>query len=369
MTVRDLVKPAARPVDQALSLSGRGNTSASVSVRDGDLKADRELLIALMSRNLPRCTDGATFDWLYRENPYGEGRVWLATVPESNVVIGAAGAFARRMYVDGGEAIGWVLGDFFVDDQYRSLGPALALQRACLEAVTAGTVPFCYDFPSASMMAVYRRLRIEPFGEMTRLAKALRVNRKLRKWVSTPLLNAAISACGNLLLRLQDGLAQTNYNFEISTYTQDCGNEFSDLAKRIGSHYGVCIQRSAEYLNWRYRRHPFCRYEMLTAHRDGGLLGYGVFCQSEEEATLADLFGIDEPIVMKGLMDGITRLLRARGVATLSASLIDCHPWIPLFLHLGFQARDASPVVIYGPSSSNALAGLKWFVMHGDRDS
>jgi hypothetical protein len=345
----------------------------NIDIRQADLEFDRKLLIETLLRYLTPLSDDRRFDWLYRNNPHGEARGWIAIDRDNGAIVGMAGAFPRRVYVEGREKLGWVLGDFCVDDQYRSLGPALRLQRACLAEVDSGAVAFCYDFPSVSMMAVYRRLSINPFGQMLRLAKPLRIDRKIGEVIKTPVVARELSAVGNFLLTLHDSRPRDSRALTMSLHEGHCGEEFSALAREVGSRYGVCIQRSAEYLNWRYLGNPFCRYELLTARRDGALLAYAVFTHAGEDATLVDLFAVDEPRVISRLVDGVVALLRKRGAVTLSAPVLESHPWVPLLQRLGFKAREARPMIVYAPpcpsSKRSVFEGSNWFLMHGDRDS
>src|SRR5262245_37913944 len=153
--------------------------TSGVVVRAGDVDADRRLAVETFVRYLNPRYDDARYDWVYRQNPHGPGRLWVATDHGGETIVGIAGAFPRKMGVFGREVVALVLGDFCVSDEYRSVGPALALQRACLAEVTRGAIPFCYDFPSARMMAIYRRLGVKPLGQMVRLNKVLRVESRL----------------------------------------------------------------------------------------------------------------------------------------------------------------------------------------------
>jgi hypothetical protein len=348
------------------------NVSQEVVVREADLDSDRALLISLMSRNLPRRTDGPIFDWLYRGNPQGPARVWIVHRVSLDVVIGAAAAFPRRMCVNGSQATGWVLGDFFIDRKHRSLGPALQLQSACLEVTKSSSGLFCYDFPSAGMLAVYKRLGVEVTGRMLRLAKLLRVDRKLREFVHIPIVQPIFSAVTNALFTIATRKPLTDPSLEFCVHEGQYDGEFSILAEKQCGGFGVCIQRSAEYLNWRYRNNPLATHECVTAHRHGKLVGYVIYAQVGEDAVVVDLFGEEDQAMIKGLLVDVSSRLTNRGVMTLSVWLNEFHPWLSWYSEMGFRLRDSAPIVcVPAPSFAGTMniRNMKWFLMQGDRDS
>lgn len=124
-------------------------------------------------------------------------------------------------------------------------------------------------------------------------------------------------------------------------------------------------------MNWRYRDNPTASYETVTARRQGRLVGYAVCTLDASGGTLVDLFGRQERGILTVLAHAVATVVRQRGVASLSVSLFDAHPWVKLFGRLGFLRREASPVVLSAAPSSTmekaAEAGL--FLMAGDRDS
>ncbi len=345
----------------------------AVHIREADLHSDRRLIIDFLYQHLTRQSNGHRFDWLYLNNPFGRARVWIATDIQTWSAVGMVSAFPRRVYVKGREELGWVLGDFCIHEKYRSLGPALQLQRACFAAADSARIAFCYDFPNLSMMAIYQRLQIRPFGQIVRLARPLRVNRKVREIVKIPILAQGLSRAGNLLLRLYDPYPRVNQALTISFLDGKFGEEFSLLAQEVGRKYEVCLQRSAEYLNWRYLANPLNHYEVLTARQGNALLAYVIFTHTGEDAALVDLFGIQDPEVIKSLINYLRVLLRKRGVITVNISVLASHPWIALLQDSGFKAREASPVIVYTSSPSiiepMAFDPGNWFLIQGDRDS
>lgn len=341
----------------------------AIAVRPADLNADRELIIGFLSNYLTPLSNAARFDWLYLRNPHGQARAWVAIDAVSGLAVGMAAAFPRRVRVDGTEKVVWILGDFCIHDQHRSLGPALLLQRACLAEVDAGGAEFCYDLPSASMMAVYRRMHISPITRMIRLARPLRIDRKIQAFVKVPKLAQSLSTLGNFII----GLRCRNFKHpacRISLHAGRCGEEFSALPQQGGGQKGLCIERSSEYLNWRYLDNPLNHFELLTAHSADRLVGYAVFEGDRDDPTLVDLFGIDDDVVA-WLVRATISIVWTRGAITLSAPMGEWHPSLPLMSRLGFQPRETSPVVVYGPEiMKEPIKRLRpWLLMNGDRDS
>jgi hypothetical protein len=204
------------------------------------------------------------------------------------------------------------------------------------------------------------------------MAKPLRIDRTIERLIKQAILAHAASAIGNLVLAAGNRSPKDWGALTLSPHEGACGPEFSHLAEDTGACYGRCIQRSAEYLNWRYLQCPLARFEIVTARRQGALVGYAIYTHTGDDATLADLFGINDPTIFTALVQYVVAVLRQRGVMTLSAPILESHPWVPLLRRLGFRPREASPVIIYAPrwpppGGSGAGNGT-WLLMRGDRD-
>jgi hypothetical protein len=343
-----------------------------IRIRQAVLDEDRSVLVEMIGRYLTPLSDGKRFAWLYRGNPHGQARAWLACSPSDSTIIGMAAAFPRRFLIRGVETVGWVLGDFCVSDRNRSLGPALQLQRACLGGLDCSGMPIFYDFPSENMMAVYRRLGIESQGRMIRFAKLLRGDQKVGEAIKVPWLRRSLGSFTNFLLSLGARRPRWIADCEISVHTGPCGEEFSGLAHKVSSKYDMCVQRSAEYLNWRYLAHPNRHHEILKLESKGELLAYVVFTRTKADASIVDLFGTSDPNLICALVQALVNLLREGGVCTVSVPLSDSHPWTNLFGRLGFYPRESCPVILHRPQQGAATDGTsseRWFLMDGDRDS
>jgi hypothetical protein len=343
----------------------------SIRIRPADLDSDRIALKEVLGRNLTAHSDPPRFKWLYCDGPYGAAHAWFAIDDVNGEVAGTGAAFPRRMYFDGEEKVGFVFGDFCMDEKCRSLGPSLQLQRACMNAIAEGPFEFFYDFPSQSMAAIYRRLGIQPMEQLVRWAKPLRAEEKLESVIGSRRVARGLAPIANFVLARRG--SQGNENAcDLHLHEGLCGPEFTELDEQLRNRTGVNTARTAGYLNWRYLSNPGSRHQLLTARKGGRLLGYAVYTTSERDSTIVDLNSQDNPAVITRLLRGAVEQLRAVGAATVNLHAGNGHPWSLLFARAGFRRRESAPVVVQtrkGTAISSANFQRDWFLMHGDRDS
>jgi hypothetical protein len=346
----------------------------AIKIRPADLETDREAVVRLLARHLNPAYDTRRFDWLYRGNPAGNGRLWLAVDGATGEIVGTAGATPRRMSVEGRPVLGWVLADFCVVEGQRTLGPALQLQRSCLADLTADGMVFCYDFPSESMEGVYRRLAIPlARARLVRFARPLRMGTRLRaRWGDSRLVRG-VAAAADLVLNRAVRPSRDVGSVSFRVESEPCGEEFSNLYRRVARGYGACAERTAEHLNWRYHRNPIQPHEILSARADGVLEAYAVLTHEGDSAVIADLFGAPEPAVMHAIVRMAVARSAERGFSTVSVPFLDSHPWAAWLHGLGFRPREAAALVLYAAPDSalgaQVINELPWFLTYGDRDA
>lgn len=197
-----------------------------VSVRLASYHSDKEGIINTLQANLPYHSHKRFFPWLYLANPDGQALAWLAVDTDSGRIVGVAAAFPRRLYCSSVEARGYVLGDFCIAPEYRSLGLAVLLQRTCLEGLAAAGADFAFDLPSKAMLAVYKRLHIAANATMVRHAKPLRVDRKLLRRIPISPVARGLSAIANAGLKWWDASRVRNA-CNIGLQEEACGDEFT----------------------------------------------------------------------------------------------------------------------------------------------
>jgi hypothetical protein len=65
--------------------------------------------------------------------------------------------------------------------------------------------------------------------------------------------------------------------------------EIAGLWERNREHYGISVDRSARYLQWRINDDPYIGHEYLTMYGGGGLLGYVIYYVDRDTLYVADI--------------------------------------------------------------------------------
>lgn len=338
------------------------------SIRTADLERDRAELIPFFRENLLLKYDAERFDWLYVQNPIGRARAWLA-MDEEHRIIGTSAAFPRCVSVAGSVRRAWVLGDFCIAKQYRSLGLAIRLQRETLQGLTADPTDLWYDFPSRVMMSVYMRLGIRQLGKQIRFVKLLRADDKVQKLTKSKTVAMAISHFANIALDFQRSPVSSG-DIEFSLLQGPFGKEFDSIHNDTDPHT-VVGSRSADYLNWRYCNNPLRRYLVVVARKQGEILGYAVVENDSLHPIVADIRCTNSKKLVIGLLAYIEKVLRKQNAYSISLCVLEnCH-LIPYLSQAGLVAREDAPV--FGDSNptkdiSGSHDSRAWMLFYGDRD-
>lgn len=342
-----------------------GHTTSNLFIRPADLEIDKERLLTLLRRNLIELDHQKRFNWLYLDNPAGQARTWFVCDESAEHVVGSASVFPRHVWIGDELHLCGQVGDFAVDIDYRSLGPALLLQRATFTPVNDGQLAFCYDCPPHDRgMAPFQRLGMSPVCRMARFAKPLTVDEIVRRRVPGGLwIQAPVATAANLLLRLRDLNGLRAKGLSLEPHAGPFGQEFTYLDRAIGGTERVVrSRRFAEDMNWRYLRDPLCRYRVVTARRQGALEGYAALRNEGTRALLVEVRALTQP-VRHALAHAITLDMRADQGSAIDALTVFPSVEADFLMRAGFRFRElAQHVVPYAsPGSKHSELHLrKW---------
>lgn len=338
----------------------------SLRTRAVDFVADRDELLNVLQRNLHDVSHQARFRWLYLDNPAGQAHSWFLC-DEHGSAVGIASLIRRATWMGKTNATCGQVADFGIDPSFRSLGPAIQLQRCTFEPVLQGELAFCYDCPPHDLgMAMFDRLGLKETCRMQGYVKLLRADRQLEKRLGAAAGKMA-AAITNPLLRLRSSRATASDRLDFNSYTDEFTDDFSALDLAVRTSDTIRNRRSAEDLNWRFRQNPQQRFEVLTAHRRGELLGYLIYAVLAEDAYVFDLFGRELDEVGPELLNALTSVLHDRSIQTIRAQLPEGSPSVAIFMKAGFCFRgDGARIVAFGGSRAQSLHDAHWQFQHSD---
>ncbi len=345
-----------------------------IVIREADLIKERETILSTLNENRKRKKDFNRYDWLYLNNPFGQAKAWLAVCDQTGDIAGVTAVFPRLMDVEGKEIMCWNCGDFSINKKFRTLGAAVKLRSEATKNVNKGVIPFLYAHPNDRMKAVHLRVGHTCLGEMVRYARVLQVDSYVGKtlrgtWIAKSLgwgLNAGFALKTGGYRKNKDYSSELHQSFPASA-------PFTELMEKVKSHYAVLGHRNAEYLKWRFWDNPELDASILLLYRQGELVGYVIFTCQDEVMNVKDILCLAEEPVMNELFNRLTEQGRALNLQSITASLFETNPIIPILQKHGYSKRpERSSVMVH--VGKDVLNGgyLKdkthWYMTVGDRD-
>jgi hypothetical protein len=322
----------------------------SLNLRSASAAQDQEQMVELQDRNLADHLEGR-FEWRHFANPAGPAWSWFLHERSDGPAVAMASVFPCHMCIDRKKVVCGQVGEFVVDAKYRSMGPALMLQRATFEPVNSGAIAICYDCPPHDQgMSTFRRLGMQANTEVYRYALPLRSDEFLQKKLGAGPVAKSATAAANLFLNAKLSTRRNRQfrGIEISSFDGPFGEEFTQLDQLVSSVGMIRASRSAELLNWRYRKIPRCNYLTLVARRAGELLGFLTAIDCGGRVGIGDVFGLQLEDVSLALIDELVTLCRKNKASLVEGYSSEGGPWKAVFLKLGFAQRErVARVVAY----------------------
>ncbi len=361
--------------DELRKMKELARKTSTCNAIEADLQRDRETIERIFSDNRDCEVPPSRYDWLYLGNPFGRARAWLVQDVSNGLFFGASAAIPRKIWVNGKIAMGYVLADFSIDKNYRSLGPAIKLNKATLSAIDEEEARLAWDFPSEGMAKVHQWMKYGPFGNLVRFVRPINSHGVLeaklgKRWGLKSLCGCIDAACRLARPRLNRG-----YGFEIVRASSTVFDEsFAEIDLRVGPVFSVCGARSPEYLGWRYGENPLQDFYVLSLKHEGRLAGFSVYAVDERRAMrIYDLFADGEPKTKKNLLAATISAAEESKVDSMEVSLLEGSPWNECLKRCLFFPRESGRRVFVFANRKRPLGSMadspeKWHMTDGDRD-
>lgn len=309
------------------------------TVHEADLVRDRELILGIWRGNLGDDARMARkYDWFYRQCPYGEPLTLLLRHEASGEFVGVASAGPRHMMWQGRQITAGVLVDLAVTPQHRSLGPALSLQVALMEAA-GKRFDLLYGFPNPKATAVFKRVGYASLGELSRHARVLRhglyVRRRAPALIAAPA-GLLLDLADRVRLRLQGVLPHT-WHDQLDASEADAIWRDSDPGA------GPVAIRDSTFLQWRFDQSPLVDVRYLLVRDKQGQAIAWFACEAREHGLhVHDAWSRDgQAGPSSAHLATLLCATRAKGHASVSIELSAAAQ--PAWQAAGFAARESRP--------------------------
>lgn len=335
------------------------------TVHEADVERDRGLILSLWSGNLGQDARMARkYDWFYRHCPFGAPLTLLLRHEESGDWVGVASAGPRPMWMDGRRVLAGVLVDLAVVSEHRSLGPALMLQMALMEAGLR-RFDLLYGFPNPKAAAVFKRVGYASLGALARHARVLRHAGYVRRRLPAPL-----AAPAGWLLDLADRARLWSASGGLQAQWHDRADASGETPWSTASAgQGPVAIRDVAFRRWRLDECPLVQLCHLQVRDGGGNLVAWFACEAREHGLhVVDAWtvqGEDGP--SQAQLVALLRAARAAGHASVSVELGGAAA-TAAWREAGFVARESRPVFGRARDGDTAALADRIWLTSADED-
>lgn len=344
----------------------------SYAVTPIDALAGQSTVVDLWERNL-HAGSADRYAWLYGRGP---ATGWLLR-SAAGEPIGSTGMMLRRIRSEQGPLRAGQAIDLNVDREHRSVGPALALQRAVVANAREGTLDLIYGFPNQESKAVFRRLGYRTIGSFARWVKPLSWEKPLRPWIRGLVPRKAVAFAVDCVLRLKSSELRHRLRAGMRVCVTDRFDQrFDKLWQAASGRFRLVGERTSHYLNWRFSDCPHAPHRVFCLlAEDNRLLAYLVYSRTDCGAYLSDFF-FAEIAHFEILLARFLRQMRQDGAESVATNYAGSSAIARSLKRFGFwqSPSEWNAVVFFDAERFPRDAGRwldpeSWFLTRADADT
>lgn len=318
------------------------------------------------------------YNWLYVDNPAGAATVCLLRDEDSDEIVGSTALLPRNLCANGKTLRAGIAADLMVDHRHRSLGPSIILQKDLLGRMTETGIELVYAFPNPKSIPMTKRIGYRQLAQRMALVLPLRSESFLRERIPQALPRKVAALLVDIALYLRPRLYRPVPAFGHDHFVATSfDGAFDELWSRIRSGYALIGEKTAAFLNWRYRDSPQGDYAVfgLRARDRTAIDGYVIHFRRNGRMHIADFAWDPAGISLEELLIRFARWSGKQGAEAVSIALA-AHPGLlRRFCRAGFHLREAvDPLTVFTPGNQpigiEADAGQGcWYLVPGDNDA
>lgn len=340
---------------------------------------DEEGILALYSKIFPKVQrDLADWRWEYKANPFASPIICLARF--QGRIVAQEALFFVPMKTPVGSVLGAQSVDTMTESAFRGRGIFKQLALLSLEEGKRRGVPLYYGFPNRNSYKGYvARFGWTDVGKVWRLIKVLDLSQALRARLSSPAWCHFIGKIATPLLHLYFWGKEKLGPYALQT-VERFGPEMDEFWKKLRDRFPFMIERTSDYLNWRYLDHPSAGYEafyLTDGKNNSKILGMAVVRTVDLQyrlASVGELFTLEwNSELACHLLGQILSYLRKKKVAIVASWLLSHSPFLKAYRAAGFRLRSRhQPLIAISPDGSISHKDLgileNWYITSGDYD-
>lgn len=348
--------------------------------REGDEEEIFKLWKAVYpTQELDRVHWIARWRWMYKGDPAGASRIWLAE--DGDKIVGQYAVIPIMIKFASEISTGALSLATMTHPDYRHQGLFETLAKKTYAEAARNGIYIVYGFPNEfSYPGFIRKLSWFDITTMQSMFKPLNWRNVVEKRIGNKLLLSmaipVISLVGN------KALFKTQQNPKIPGLTVTQISSFDDRINefwaRVSNQYPIMVVRNKDYLNWRYVAVPDIDYTIYTAEKAGEIHGYMVFrCMQREQTKTCAIFDIlaESERIAQCLIWKCIEHCKQERTDIIVCNMIASKIYLKALRRNGFMSipfRKGAPFCIYSSAPHVSKEFLKnptnWLVQRGDSD-
>ncbi len=205
------------------------------------------------------------FEWQYIQNPFGKAIISLAK--EEEETIGTNSVIPIDIWIERKLIKSALACNVQVDPEYQNQGIFSKLLKAMDPIVTKNNIPFLYAVPNDNSYNAFIKHNSIKISSLPLYVKIL----KPSKYFDSQL---------GKILKISDFIWKPKKikNSHIEQFKDKFSNEFEKILEKALERIPIMVNRSVEFLEWRYNHHPTRNYQTFILKQDDHINGY-IICR------------------------------------------------------------------------------------------
>jgi hypothetical protein len=246
--------------------------------------------------------------WEWLNTPEGVGSIWVIVERDSKSIVGHHGLIPIRMNCFGKVFLAGKTENTILHPKYMGTGVYFLHERRFLEQALKRFDLLFTNFAYGTPGKIRRKLGYQEVGRYSTYKKVtglagLRgiINREVENYSRNKPLKVFLKCISYLVIYVLGVIFSKRKRsnepvlFETVEDIKSVYDEIDEFWQNNKGNYGITIDRSAKYLEWRIFTNPYLKHNFLIARRNEEIVGY-IICKSvsEEDETGVIIDAISE---------------------------------------------------------------------------